>query len=97
MDRPAASLRGDSLSNRLPWRAALQKHQHFAGGVLVGFSETQQRTECRLSGCQYNSYQFHDRGQKVTSTDDVQLVCEVGARIGASHFSYCTNADTLRS
>src|SRR5580693_1964054 len=45
----------------------------------------------------HRAYQLHERGQNVTSTDDVQFVWAVGARIGASHFSYCACAETLRS
>src|SRR5208282_6071759 len=36
-------------------------------------------------------------GQNVTSTVDVQLVCAVGAKTGASHFSYWTKPDKLKS
>jgi hypothetical protein len=33
-------------------------------------------------------YRFNDLGHRVISTDDVQLVCGLGAKTGASHFSY---------
>ena len=33
-------------------------------------------------------YRFNDFGHRVISTDEVQFVCGLAARTGASHFSY---------
>jgi hypothetical protein len=33
-------------------------------------------------------YRFNDLGHRVISTDEVQLVCGLAAKTGASHFSY---------
>jgi hypothetical protein len=36
----------------------------------------------------HSAYQLHERGQNVTSTEDVQFDCGPGAKSGAFHFSY---------
>jgi len=57
------------------------------------------RATSLLADAHYREFDesVHPRGWKLTSMLEVQFVCGVAANTGASHFSYCTLADRLRS